>query len=72
MNDTMLNTMVKWFEEPISTGWVYPCSLGEIQDRLTYLPESDLVRLWAIGLAAATRWDCSANGRYRFSERPTT
>jgi len=68
----MLNTMVKWFEEPISTGWVYPCSLGEIQDRLTYLPESDLVGLWAIGLAAATHRDCSANGRYRFSERPTT
>ena len=67
----MSGTIVKWFEEPISAGWIYPCSLGEIQDRLTYLSESDLVGLWAIGLAAATRWDCSANGRYRFSERPT-
>jgi len=62
---------IRLFEEPIPTGWVYPCSLEDIQDRLTHLPETDLMGLWAVGLAVATRRDCWANGRYRFSERPT-
>ncbi len=63
--------MARLFEEPICAGWVYPCSLGDIRNRLTLLPEVDLLGLWAVGLAAATRKDCSANGRYCFSERPT-
>ena len=63
--------MIRLFEEPICAGWVYPCSLEDIQDRLTRLPEADLIGLWAVGLAAATRRGCWANGRYGFSERPT-
>jgi len=63
--------MTRLSEEPIQAGWVYPCSLGDIQDRLTRLPEADLRGLWAVGSAAATRRDCWANGRYRFSEQPT-
>lgn len=62
---------IRLFEEPIPAGWVYPCLLEDIQDRLTHLPEADLTGLWAVGLAAATRRDCWANGRYRFSGRPT-
>lgn len=63
--------VLKLFKEPICAGWVYPCSLEDIQVRLMHLPEADLTGLCAVGLAAATRKDCWANGRYRFSERPT-
>ncbi len=62
--------LINFFEEPIPDGWVYPCSLQDIQSRLTHLPEQDLEGLWAVGLAAATRKDCWVNGRYRFSEKP--
>lgn len=61
---------VRLFEEVICDGWVYPCSLEDISNRLLHLPEADLIGLWAVGLAAATRRDCWANGRYRFSARP--
>ncbi len=62
---------VRLFEEPLPGGWVYPCSLEDIRDRLAHLPEADLAGLWAVGLAAATRRDCRANGRYRLGEKPT-
>jgi len=63
--------MINFFEEALTPGWVYPCSLADIQERLTQLPEQDLAGLWAVGLAAATRKDCWVNGRYRFAEKPT-
>ena len=62
---------IAFFEEPIPPGWVYPCSTVDLRRCLTRLPPRDLAGLEAVGLAAATRKDCSANGRYFSWPRPT-
>jgi hypothetical protein len=59
------------FERPCPAGWVYPCSLEDISERLSRLPEQDVAGLWSVGLVPSTRKDCGANGRYFFGERPT-
>jgi len=51
-------------------GWVYPCTLADIQARLAKLPEADLESLWAVGLAPSTRKDCHVHARYIPGERP--
>jgi hypothetical protein len=59
------------FERPCPAGWVYPCSLEDISERLSRLPEQDLAGLWSVGLVPSTRKDCGANGRYCYTgERP--
>ena len=55
---------MKFFERPLLPNYVYPCSLDEIQQALTQLPEQDLAGLEAIGLVPATRKDGSAYARY--------
>lgn len=58
------------FERPCLPGWFYPCTVEDIRQRLSLLPESDLNGLWAVGLVPATRKDSSADGRYFFCEKP--
>ena len=59
------------FEQPCPAGWVYPCSLDDINHRLARLPAEDTAGLWAVGLVPSTRNNCKANARYAFGERPT-
>src|SRR5207253_11105638 len=40
------------------------CTVDDIRHQLSTLPAQDLDGLWAVGLVASTRKDCSANGRY--------
>jgi hypothetical protein len=62
---------VHFFERPCPAGWVYPCTLEDIVQRLAQLPEEDLEGLWAVGLAPATRKDGETDGRYYFGQQPT-
>jgi hypothetical protein len=59
------------FERPLLAGWIYPCTLEDIRERLAELPTEDLEGLWAVGLVPSTRKDCSVNGRYFGGDRPT-
>lgn len=61
---------IRFFERTIVPGWVYPCTLADIQAKLARLPEEDLEGLWAVGLAPSTRKDCNAHARYIFDTRP--
>lgn len=61
---------VRIFEEPLPAGWVYPCTVDDLREQLRTLSPVDLRGLHAVGLAAATRRDRRANGRYSFSPRP--
>ena len=61
---------VRFFERPILPGWVYPCTLADIQAKLAQLPEEDLEGIWAVGLAPSTRKDCKAHARYIPGEHP--
>ncbi len=61
---------LSFFEQPICDGWIYPCTLEEIKQTLVHLPLGDLEGLWAVGLAASTRKDHNANGRYLFAKKP--
>ncbi len=58
------------FERPCPAGWVYPCSLEDISNRFSRLPEQDLAGLWSVGLVPSTRKDCNAYGRYYTGDRP--
>jgi hypothetical protein len=59
------------FQRPCPPGWVYPCMLDDVCDRLCALPDADLEGLWAVGLVPATRKDCSVDARYYYWPRPT-
>ncbi len=60
-----------FFEQPICDGWIYPCTLEEIKQRLSCFAVQDLEGIWAVGLAASTRKDHNANGRYLFGKKPS-
>lgn len=62
--------MVHLFEREVTRGWVYPCSVEEIREKLQCVPPSDLEGLWAVGLVPSTRKDSSAHGRYWASPKP--
>ena len=59
------------FERPLPQGWIYPCTVAEIEAKLREFPQDDIEGLWAVGLVPATRKDCMANARYYGGERPT-
>jgi hypothetical protein len=62
--------MASVFKRPLLPGWVYPCSLEDIRQRLRQLPGEDLGGLWAVGLVPSTYRNCSANARYFPVDRP--
>ena len=62
---------MKFFEKPLLPNYVYPCSLDEVQQALTQLPEQDLTGLEAIGLVPATRKDGAAYARYFVKPKST-
>jgi hypothetical protein len=66
----MARDAIHLFEKPLAQGWVYPCTLDDIRQRLAKLPEQDLVGLWAIGLVPSTRKQSESDGRYYFQKRP--
>ena len=61
---------IRLFEKALPEGWVYPCTLEDLREQLLRLPLDDLRGLHAIGLAASTRRDHAANGRYCFGPAP--
>lgn len=66
-----MQTSIQFFQRPCPAGWIYPCSLEDIQSYLARLPEPDIEGLWAIGLVPATRKDGEVDGRYYFGKQPT-
>jgi len=55
------------FERPLPDGWVYPCTVGDIRQQLSLVPEEDLEDLeglWAVGLAVPEREDRRCHGTY--------
>lgn len=58
--------MIRYFEEPLVPGWVYPCTLDEMKDVLSRLPEADLEGLAAVGLHASTKKRWAANAQYDY------
>jgi hypothetical protein len=63
--------MVPVTEEPLRAGWIYPCSVQEIQDRLSRLPPEDLEGIAAVELVPATRYEYDTYGEYFPEKRPT-
>ncbi len=62
--------MVPVFERPLTPGWVYPCTVKDINEQLSLIPSCELDGLAAVGLVPATRKDCRADGRYFFRDKP--
>ena len=62
--------MHKLFQRPLPEGWIYPCTLEEIESRLVELSRDDLSGLWAVGLVPSTQKSQSANARYIPSPKP--
>jgi hypothetical protein len=62
--------MVKVIEKPLHPGWVYPCTVEEIEQQLLTFPPEDLAGLAAICLVPAILKELKAwgvNGRYHRS-----
>jgi hypothetical protein len=55
---------IRFFEQPVLPGWVYPCNLDDIREVLALVPASETAGLRAAGLAPSTKKNCNANGRY--------
>jgi hypothetical protein len=59
--------MLKIVEKPLHPGWVYPCTVEEIEEQLVTFPPEDLAGLAVICLVPALRWDLEdlgLDGRY--------
>lgn len=63
--------MIQVFERPLPTGWVYPCTIDDLQNRIEYFPQEDLTGLSVIGLVPSTRKDQLADARYFRGKRPS-
>ncbi len=63
--------MITFFIEPIPNGWVYPCTLEDIEHQLKLVSPEDLKGLCAVGLVPSTNKQFSADGRYRAMSKPT-
>jgi hypothetical protein len=58
------------FERPIPPGWVYACTLEQIERQLATFPAEDLEGLHAAGLVPATRKDNNTYGLYSYRSKP--
>jgi hypothetical protein len=59
--------MVRVFEKPLHPGWVYPCTVEEIEEQLLTFPPEELAGLRVICLVPALRRDLEdrgVDGRY--------
>jgi hypothetical protein len=59
--------MIRVFEKPLHPGWVYPCTVEEIEQQLLTFPPEDLAGLAVICLVPALRRDLQdrgVDGRY--------
>jgi hypothetical protein len=59
--------MVRVFEKPLHPGWIYPCTVEEIEQQLLTFPPEDLAGLAVICLVPALRRDLQdwgVDGRY--------
>jgi|SRR5437667_5488054 len=56
--------MIRVFEKPLHPGWVYPCTVEEIEQQLLTFPPEDLKGLAVICLVPATRKDLKDWGLY--------
>jgi hypothetical protein len=56
--------MIRVFEKPLHPGWVYPCTVEEIEQQLLTFPPEDLEGLAAVCLVPATRKDLKDWGLY--------
>jgi hypothetical protein len=66
--------MVKVFAKPLHPGWVYPCTVGDIEQQLQTFPPEDLEGLAVICLVPALRRDVEdrgVDGRYYSGGKPT-
>jgi hypothetical protein len=54
--------MVRVFEKPLHPGWVYPCTVAEIEQQLLTFPPEDLEGLAVICLVPALRRDVKDRG----------
>lgn len=52
------------FERPLPSGWVYPCTLDDIRQQLTLVPEQDTEGLLVVGLVQPKREDRRYHGTY--------
>ncbi|MBM3496983.1 MAG: hypothetical protein FJX72_22070 [Armatimonadetes bacterium] len=59
-----------FFERPCPAGWVYPCTVADLRERVAALDSEHVSGLWAVGLVPATRRHNSAYARYVCGERP--
>ncbi len=57
------------FERNLPEGWVYPCSLADVESVLRLLPESDLAGLWAVGMAPRAHHHDGSYAGYRWGSR---
>src|SRR5207249_701337 len=67
--------MIRVCDKPLPPGWVYPCTVEEIEQQLLTFPPEDLAGLAVICLVPALRRDLEdrgVNGRYcRSQGKPT-
>jgi hypothetical protein len=66
--------MVRVIEKPLHPGWVYPCTVEEIEQQLVTFPPEDLNGLSVICLAPVLRRDLEdrgVDGRYCRGTKPT-
>lgn len=65
----MPNDSVRFYEEPLQGGCLYPCTHIGIKEILSRLPAEDVAGLVSIGLVHGKQKD-SANARYFFEPEP--
>ena len=64
--------MLRVEERPLRGGFVYPCTVQEIERRLGEFPPEDLEGLKRVALVPATRYDVNVYGRFIYDDpRPT-
>ena len=62
---------LKFYEKPInSSGYVYPCTLEEIEQQLQNYPRKDIEGLYAVGLGPRSRSERTLMGFYERGKRP--
>jgi hypothetical protein len=63
--------MVKVFEKPLHPGWVYPCTVEEIEQQLLTFPPTHLEGLAVICLVPSIRKEPGRYGCYYPGDKPT-
>ena len=62
--------MMDVIERPLRSGWVYPCTLEDLERKLREFPEDDLEGIRLVEMVPTSKYDEGTYGKYQYEKRP--